>query len=161
MSLWDVFLSVLKGMPGKNIGMAIHLGTGYDNPMGNYVHFKDEELAGLDKELCARLDMARDKANVPFIITCGKRTPEQNACLHGAVADSAHLTGLAVDLATGSDHAKNRIIYGLCVAGLGDRVGEYFTIDSTDPNKLIPHHIHVDIDTTKPQEVTWSLKEQN
>jgi hypothetical protein len=161
MNLWDVFISVLKGTPGKSIGVEIPLGTGYTNPMGNYVHFNDDELAGLDKELCARLDMARDKAGVPFIITCGKRTAAQNACLHGAVADSAHIAGLAVDLATGSDHLKNRIIYGLCVAGLGDRVGEYFTIDPANPNNLIPHHVHVDIDTSKPAQVTWALKEQN
>lgn len=129
--------------------------------MSNYKYFSDEEVAGLDKELCARLDMARDKAGVPFFITCGKRTPEQNGSLHGAVSDSAHLSGLAVDLATGSDHIKNRVIYGLCVAGLGDRIGEYFSIDPADPDNLIPHHVHVDIDTTKPMEVTWAKRELN
>ncbi len=131
--------------------------------MSNYKYFSDDEVKGLDKELCARLDMARDKAGVPFTITCGLRTPDSNACLHGAVADSAHLTGLAVDLATGDDHIKNRIIYGLCVAGLDSRIGEYFAIDPSDYNKLIPHHIHVDVmfDAQHPREVTWSLKELN
>lgn len=133
--------------------------TGYK--MGNWKHFTDEEVVGLDKELCAKLDMAREKAGVPFFITSGKRTPEQNANLSGAVSDSSHLTGLAVDLATGDDHTKNRIIYGLCIAGLGSRIGEYFSIDPANPKRLIPHHVHVDCDTTKPQEVTWSLKEEN
>lgn len=132
-----------------------------DTEMGNWKHFTDEEFEGLDKELCAKLDMAREKAGVPFIITSGKRTAEQNANLVGAVSDSAHLTGLAVDLATGDDHTKNRIVYGLCLAGLADRIGEYFTIDPTNPNKLIPHHLHVDCDTTKPQQVTWALMEKN
>lgn len=130
-------------------------------PVANYKYFTDSELEGLDKELCARLDMARDKAGVPFRITSGKRTSEQNASLRGAVSDSAHLAGLAVDLATGDNHIKNRIIYGLCVAGLGDRIGEYFAVDPSDENNLIPHHIHVDIDASKPQQVTWAKKEQN
>ena len=129
--------------------------------MSNYKWFSDEEVLGLDRELCAKLDVAREQAGVPFIITSGKRTPEHNATLTGAVSDSAHLTGLAVDLATGDDHTKNRIMYGLITAGLANRIGEYFTIDPTNPNRLIPHHIHVDIDTTKPKEVTWALMEKN
>lgn len=126
-----------------------------------YNYFTDEEVTGLDRELCAKLDAARDKAGVPFVITCGLRTPQQNACLHGAVADSAHLSGLAVDLATGDDHTKNRIMYGLAMAGLADRVGEYFAVDPANPNRLIPHHIHVDCDPTKPQQVTWASFERN
>jgi len=129
--------------------------------MSNFKWFSNEEVKGLDRELCAKLDMAREHAGVPFIITSGKRTPEHNATLVGAVSDSAHLTGLAVDLATGDDHTKNRIMYGLITAGLASRIGEYFTIDPTNPNRLIPHHIHVDIDTTKPQQVTWSAMENN
>lgn len=31
MSLWDVFLSVLKGTPGKSIGISVPLGSGYTN----------------------------------------------------------------------------------------------------------------------------------
>lgn len=129
--------------------------------ISNYKYFSDGEVEGLDKELCARLDMARDKAGVPFRITSGKRTPEQNARLTGAVSDSAHLTGLAVDLATGDDHTKNRMMYGLISSGLADRIGEYFSVDPTNPNRLIPHHLHIDIDTTKPQQVTWALMEKN
>lgn len=129
--------------------------------MSNYKYFSDDEVAGLDKELCAKLDVARDKAGVPFIITSGKRTPEGNAGLSGAVSDSAHLSGLAVDLSTPDDHTLNRVMYGLCVAGLGSRIGIYYAIDTTNPDKLIPRHIHVDLDTKKQQEVTWALKEKN
>ena len=32
MSLWDVFISVLRGTPGKNIGISVPLGTGYTKP---------------------------------------------------------------------------------------------------------------------------------
>lgn len=134
--------------------------TGYTK-MGNFKWFSDAELEGLDRELCAKLDMAREKAGVPFIITSGKRSPEHNAGLVGSVSDSAHLSGLAVDLATGDDHTKNRVMYGLTVAGLADRVGEYFKVDPANPNHLIPHHIHIDLDQTKPRQVTWANLEKN
>lgn len=137
--------------------------------MSNYHYFADTEMAQwkLTGELWARLDMARGKANVPFIISNGLETPEQNKCIQGAVPDSAHLAGpdglsKAVDLSTGGDHhVFNRMVFGLCNANLGDRMGLYFSIDPASPNILIPHHIHVDIDESKPPQVTWFLMEQN
>ena len=128
-----------------------------------YKYFSTDEVTKwqLDPELWAMLDEAREKAGVPFIITSGKRTTDQNSCLLGAVADSSHLKGLGVDLATGDDHIFNRIIYGLCMAGLGDRWGEYKLRDPTDGSKLVHHHIHVDCDKTLPKEVTWAMMEQN
>lgn len=131
--------------------------------VSNYHYFSDDEVAKwqLDPELWAMLDMARDKAGVPFIITSGKRSPDQNACLHGAVADSSHLKGLGVDIATGDDHTANRIVYGLCVAGLGSRRGEYFMRDPGNASALVHHHIHVDCDPSLPQQVTWALYEAN
>lgn len=125
---------------------------------GNFRYFKDSEIVGLDKELVAMLDLARDKAGVPFVITSGLRTADQNSALHGAVSDSAHLTGFAVDMSTnGDDHQLNRMLYGLSVAGF-DRIGLYFSLEGT---KLVPRHIHVDIDKSKPPEVTWALLEAN
>lgn len=129
--------------------------------MGNYKWFTDAEVQGLDKELCAMLDMAREYAGVPIVITCGLRSPQQNACLHGAVADSAHLKGMAVDIATGDDHVKNRIMEGLIKAGLGSRCGEYYKNNANIAGKLDHHHIHIDIDSTLPQQMTWALIEQN
>src|SRR4029077_4543403 len=67
--------------------------------MNTYIHFTDSELKGLDPALCQMLDDARSLSGVPFTITCGLRTPEQNAALPESVSDSAHLTGHAVDLA--------------------------------------------------------------
>lgn len=137
--------------------------------MSNYTYFSDDEVAKwkLTGELWAKLDMARSKAGLPFIISNGLETPDQNKQIAGAVSDSAHLAGpdglsKAVDLSTGGDHhVFNRMMVGLCAAGLGDRMGLYFQVDPTDPKKLIPHHIHVDTDESKPQEVTWFLMEQN
>lgn len=126
--------------------------------MSQYHYFTDAEVSGLDKELCAKLDLARDKAGVPFVITSGLRTADQNSALSGSVSDSAHLKGLAVDLeVSGDDHVLNRMMYGLYQAGFC-RIGLYFVIEGS---KLIPHHLHVDLDASKPQEVTWSLLEMN
>jgi len=127
--------------------------------VSNYKYFTDAEVQGLDRELCAKLDLARSIAGVPFEITSGLRTPDQNAALKGSASDSSHLRGLAVDLAVfGDDHAFNRMILGLVQAGLGDRMGFYYELDGT---KLIPRHIHVDSDASLPPQVTWNLLEQN
>lgn len=128
---------------------------------GPWTYFNVENdplILGLDTELMAKLDLARSKAGLPFIITSGKRTADQNAALNGAVTDSAHLTGLAVDIAlSGSDHILNRVLYGLYAAGF-ERMGVYYSLEGT---KLVPKHIHADIDITKPSQVTWSLLESN
>lgn len=126
-----------------------------------YKYFKDDEVKGLDPELCAMLDRARGLAGVPFIITSGLRSPDQNASLRGAVSDSAHLTGLAVDMSTnGDDHILSLMLRGLILVGFS-RVGLYFAPDPAHPSKLIPHHIHVDIDPSKPPQMTWSSLELN
>src|SRR5690348_14360557 len=39
--------------------------------VSNYKYFSDDEIKGLDLELCAMLDRARGLAGLPFIITCG------------------------------------------------------------------------------------------
>lgn len=130
--------------------------------MSNYHYFNDDEVAKwqLDPELWAMLDMARDKAGVPFVITSGRRSADDNSVLKGAVSDSAHLTGLAVDLWVEDDHAYECILKGLYAAGFR-RFGHYFETDSQDPNHYIPRHIHVDIDPTKPQDCAWAKREQN
>lgn len=110
--------------------------------MGNWHYFQDSEVQGLDTELVAMLDMARGKANVPFVITCGLRTLAQNAALAESVSDSAHLSGHAVDLACGDDPTRYAMLVGLLGAGF-NRIGIYSA------------HIHVDNDTTKPPNVCW------
>ena len=110
--------------------------------VSQYTFFKDSEVEGLDRELCAMLDLARGKANVPFIITCGLRTPEQNAALPESVSDSAHLTGHAVDLACADSPTRYAMIQGLLAAGF-NRIGIYSA------------HLHCDNDATKPPNVCW------
>ncbi len=113
--------------------------------MSNYHYFSDEELKGLDLELCAMLDRARGLAGQPFIITCGLRTPEQNAALPESVQDSAHLSGHAVDLACNDSELRYAMLRGLILAGF-NRIGIYSA------------HIHADNDLSKPPNVCWYVE---
>lgn len=110
--------------------------------MSKYQYFTDQEVQGLDDGLCQMLSIARGKANVPFIITCGLRTPDQNSALAESVSDSAHLTGHAVDLACSDSPTRYALISGLLDAGF-TRIGVYSA------------HLHADNDTTKPPKVIW------
>ena len=109
--------------------------------MSNYRYFNDKESEGLDGEFLARLDRARHEAGVPFKITSGRRTSEQNEKVTG-VAGSSHIKGLAVDLACSDSRTRYRIIRGLVMAGI-TRFGVY------------SKHIHADADSSKDQEVVW------
>lgn len=127
--------------------------------MSNYHYFDDAEIAKwqLQPELWAMLDAARQKAGIPFIITSGKRTPDQESALKGGVRDSSHITGWGVDLAVTDDHSLCLILIGLFSAGF-KRVGIYH--DSA----MRPTHIHADADPdllAKTNEACWLLLEQN
>jgi len=109
-----------------------------------YKHFnetQDPKMIGVNTELMQMLDDAREIAEIPFIITSGLRTPEHNAEI-GGVSNSAHLEGLAVDLATSSYHTTYRIVLGLLLTGF-KRI------------EITKDHIHADIDKTKAQEVIF------
>lgn len=104
-------------------------------------YFLEEEVAGLDCEFVAKLDMARHMAGTEFIITSGKRTPEHNEGING-VEDSSHLTGLAVDLACSLSGNRFKIVSALLKVGF-KRIGIY------------DKHIHVDDDKEKAEGVIW------
>lgn len=104
-------------------------------------YFKPEEVAGLDAHLVALLDQAREQAALPFVITSGCRTADANTDA-GGVQDSAHLRGLAVDLACGGGLERYRIVKALLGVGF-NRLGIY------------DHHVHADIDASLPQSVIW------
>jgi hypothetical protein len=125
--------------------------------MGNYHYFDDAEVARwqLEPEIWAMLDMARDKAGIPFLITRGRCTLQHEMSLAGGVSDSSHIKGFGVDLATqGDDHALCMIIVGLVLAGFR-RFGIYH-----DAN-FSPHHVHVDNDPDLPPGVMWLKMEKN
>lgn len=110
--------------------------------MGQYQYFTDEEVKGLQPSTCSKLSIARGKSGVPYVITRGFSTPEQNAALPEAVPDSAHLTGYAVDLACSDSQTRYAILAGLLAAGF-NRIGIYSA------------HLHADDDPTKPPNVVW------
>lgn len=155
----------LKSSDGNAVHVRVDFAwTGYRKREAKvaYKHFnpiEDPLIIGLDPRLMLMLDNAREAAGVPFFITCGRRSPETNAAQADSVKDSAHLTGLACDLDCEDDHALNRMQAGLYGAGF-KRMGVYLVRAPGSETKLLPHHVHVDIDDGKPQETTWILMEK-
>lgn len=88
-----------------------------------------------------KLDDARERAGVPFIITSGYRSPAYNATLANAVADSAHTKGLAADIAAVGP-MRLTVARALYKAGI-----RRFGFGST--------FVHADVDASKPQNVVW------
>lgn len=124
--------------------------------MSNFKYFTNEELTGLKDNLPAMLDAARGAAGIPFKITSGFRTPEQEAALQGGVHDSTHSLGLAVDLECAGDNTLFLMLRGLFSAGFR-RIGIYHD------SQFQVHHIHADIGQQPdyPQDCVWLKLEQN
>ena len=125
----------------KGLKISLTLPTFARRQMSNWTYFKDAEVVGLDTELVAMLDRARHIAEVPFIITSGKRTIEENQAA-GGVLDSSHLKGLAVDLRCQDSTRRWAMLDALFKVGF-KRLGIY------------PAHLHVDLDPTKDSQVAW------
>lgn len=126
---------------------------------------RDPLIIGVAQETMSRLDVARGHAGVPFVLTSGLRSIGHNAGLKGAVSDSSHLadaSGFAhgVDLAVFDDGALFCMLLGLIKAGFR-RIGIYVTRCSDNPSRLVPRHIHVDDDDSKPLDVVWVHMEEN
>lgn len=109
-------------------------------------YFLDKELeckcgCGLtiSKELRDKLNKARERSNgVKFIITSGARCKNHNTRI-GGVSDSAHIYGLAVDIAYYNSQQSFYIIKSLLDVGF-QRIGINFE----------KSFIHCDIDNSKP-----------
>lgn len=107
-----------------------------------YIFFKPTESTGgghtiseLSPDLVKKvLDPARGISNVPYVISSGYRTVEENKAV-GGVANSAHLKRLAVDILC-TDKNRQAILKGLLTCGV-----PVFIEDAGA-------HIHVDIDSS-------------
>lgn len=145
MNVRDVLLGLIRFIKSSDwtIGWTISTSrTGYLKPMPpKPTFFKPEEIEGLDLELVAKLDWARGRSGIPFIITSGKRTPEENERAMGVDA-SAHIKGLAVDLRCNNSQDRYKMVQALLLAGF-KRLGVYNA------------HIHADSDPDLPQDVCW------
>lgn len=106
-----------------------------------YRYFKDNEIVGLKPELVKLLDDARHIAGTPFKLNSGYRTKAQNKKV-GGVEDSAHLSGLAVDIACTTDSARHKIITALQKVGF-NRIG------------IAKTFVHCDLDKSKSPNVIW------
>ena len=94
-----------------------------------------------------RLDMAREAAGLPFVVTSGYRTAEHNQAV-GGVEGSAHTRGWAADisLADLSTADQLRIVAELSRVGIR-RIG-------IAPGRFV----HADTDPTKPIPAYWSYE---
>ena len=112
----------------------------------------DPLIKGLIDELLFALDSAREKSGVGYRITDGLRTRAANKDPN-AVKDSAHLSGKAADVDCNDGSDLYRMLYG--ILSYFCRIGIYVKFAPGSKTKLIPTHLHVDVDHTKPQKTMW------
>jgi len=117
-----------------------------------YRYFSAEEVVGLEPEFVAKLDQARHIAAIPFKISSGLRSLEANQSIIGAVPDSAHLQGLAVDLVVENSHE----VYLILAAGISVGITRYGIYTNSEN---LPTHVHLDMATDRVSEVVWIKRE--
>ena len=103
--------------------------------------FKNIEQ-GMDLCFLDKLDQARAKAGIPFIINSAFRTEERNKLIGGS-ANSSHLKGLAVDIKATNSRTRFIILEALISVGF-NRIG------------IADTFIHVDLDLEKSDNVIWT-----
>jgi uncharacterized protein YcbK (DUF882 family) len=108
---------------------ACKCGCGYDTP---------------NPELIRMLQAARDLYGKPMHITSGCRCIKHNA-VSGGTPNSAHIQGMAADIATPTGAMRYQIIKALMAAGF-ERIGINFS----------KRFVHADIDGTKPMPTIFS-----
>jgi hypothetical protein len=94
----------------------------------------------MDVDFLAKLDEAREYANIPFIINSAYRSPEHYLSIKNP--SSSHIKGLAVDISAKDSRTRGLILDALRTVGF-NRIGISDTF------------IHVDGDLDKFQNVTW------
>lgn len=158
----DKVKAILKSLEKRSVPLLAHWSIRFGPRASSqrimsraWNYFKPHEVEGIDSETVAKADRGRGLSGIPWVITSGKRTPENNASVVGAIPESAHLSGRAIDLLCQDSHALYRLIRGALIAGF-NRVGIYVReISENGKTKLVPVHVHLDDDPTKPPEVVW------
>ena len=102
-------------------------------------YFKKNEYK-MNVDFLAKLDEAREYANIPFIINSAYRSPEHPLSIKNP--SSSHIKGLAVDISAKDCRMRFSILDALIAVGF-TRIGISDTF------------IHVDSDIDKAQNVTW------
>lgn len=107
--------------------------------------FDSRDLPGsgnmMQKSTLIKLQNARTRAGIPFVINSGYRTPAHNRAVGGS-ANSAHTRGHAVDIRARTANEKYKIVKACMAAGF-TRIGIY------------KNFVHVDDDPSLPQNVIW------
>lgn len=104
-------------------------------------YFKEIEYK-MDVDFLAKLDQARELANIPFIINSAYRSEEHNRHI-GGKENSSHLRGLAVDISVTDSRTRFIVLEALISVGF-NRIGIANTF------------IHVDLDLSKSDNVIWT-----
>ncbi len=109
----------------------------------------DPLMKGLSPELMDLLDDGRERSGVPFYLTSGRRSIEENMNA-GGIRDSAHVLGLAADLRVDTPTDLWKMVKGLQDSGakrlvIGVRIYPDGTVEY--------FNLHVDIDYTRPTPV--------
>ena len=120
------------------------------------VYFDEKEFArcsppcrleDMDARFLAKLDLARAKAGIPFVLNCAYRSRAWDLS-KGRTGNSAHCSGKAVDIRCNTSSNRMKIVQGLLTAGF-TRIGIGRTF------------VHADSDETKPQGVIWHYYDSN
>jgi zinc D-Ala-D-Ala carboxypeptidase len=104
-------------------------------------YFKKIEY-NMDADFLAKLDKAREFANIPFPINSAYRNAEENA-REGGKPNSSHLRGLAVDIRVNDSRTRYIVLNALISVGF-NRIG------------IASSFIHVDDDKSKSDKVVWT-----
>tara|TARA_R110000850_G_scaffold32622_3_gene89829 strand:+ start:350 stop:673 length:324 start_codon:yes stop_codon:yes gene_type:complete len=103
-------------------------------------YFKNIE-DNMDVNFLAKLDEAREYAEIPFIINSAYRSPSHPLSIKNPT--SSHIKGLAVDISVKDSRQRFLILDALIAVGFS-RIGIAGTF------------IHVDLDLDKSQNVIWT-----
>jgi uncharacterized protein YcbK (DUF882 family) len=101
----------------------------------------------VDMSLLYALQAVRDIIEIPMKISSGYRCVDHNKDVGGADT-SSHLRGLAADIAVYNSSQAFILMRGIIISNRFKRIG-YGKMNS---GELV---LHVDIDSTKVQEVLW------
>lgn len=121
--------------PDGNFAEAWRLLVPYINKKYQYFSQKELDKFQLKPELWQILDDSRALSGVPFIITSGLRTVEQNTAV-GGKPNSAHLRGLAVDILCDDNFKRTGMLRGILGCGRSVFI------------EVAQKHLHIDIDSS-------------
>ena len=104
----------------------------------------------MDIKFLRFIDELRKRCKFPFIVTSGYRTPEHNKKV-GGIENSAHLKGLACDIAMTDSKKRARFVYE--AMNLCSELSLPFRVGLAGKSK--GNFAHIDIDETKKSPKIW------